>query len=175
MGWDWTPQKNAKPFLICSVYRPPGFYQWMDRLARGRAFHCTVYAFRSYTDVWFQTSILFRNQKENGLIWCRTLTFCNLFKNQHVSPKQAQLWLTMFTRPIWENISNFFVSKLSMSDHFPVCFSRKINSRMPTHENITTSYRCYNNLMKLIFWMNSPWISTRLWLIKKTVDGDMNV
>ena len=30
-----------------------------------------------------------------------------------------------------ENITNCFVSALSISDHFPICFTRKINSKIP--------------------------------------------
>ena len=32
-----------------------------------------------------------------------------------------------------------------MSDHFPVCFSRKINNKISKCDHITTSYRCFKN------------------------------
>ena len=41
-----------------------------------------------------------------------------------------------------ESISECFVPSYSISDHFPVCFSRKINSKISKNEHITTTYRC---------------------------------
>ena len=42
-----------------------------------------------------------------------------------------------------ENIINCCTSSISLSDHFPVCFTRKINHKPPKHKHITTSYRCF--------------------------------
>ena len=42
-----------------------------------------------------------------------------------------------------DNILTCFVSDISISDHFPVCFSRKVNCRIPKHNHHTTSYRCF--------------------------------
>ena len=44
-----------------------------------------------------------------------------------------------------ENIVESFVSNYSLSDHFPVCFSRKINNKISKCDHITTSYRCFIN------------------------------
>ena len=44
-----------------------------------------------------------------------------------------------------ENIVENFVSNNSLSDHFPVCFSRKINNKISKCDHITTSYRCFKN------------------------------
>ena len=42
-----------------------------------------------------------------------------------------------------ENISESFVSHYSISDHFPVCFSRKIKNRISKSDHITTLYRSF--------------------------------
>ena len=42
-----------------------------------------------------------------------------------------------------ENNSESFVSHYSISDHFPVCFSRKINNKISKSDHITTSYRSF--------------------------------
>ena len=42
-----------------------------------------------------------------------------------------------------ENIGQCFTSSLALSDHFPVCFSRKINSNIPKDKHITISYSCF--------------------------------
>ena len=31
----------------------------------------------------------------------------------------------------------------AISDHFPICFTRKVNCKIPKTEDITTSYRCF--------------------------------
>lgn len=88
--WAEIELPNVKPFLICSVYRPPSSTsEWIDLLEEEVSI-----AQLTLLDVILMGDfniLLFRIQIVNGLIWCRTLTFCNLFKNQHVSPKQAQL------------------------------------------------------------------------------------
>ena len=44
-----------------------------------------------------------------------------------------------------ENIIDCFIPKYSISDHFPVCFTRKVNYRILKSSHITTSYRCFKN------------------------------
>ena len=38
-----------------------------------------------------------------------------------------------------------FVSPLSVSDHYPICFSRKINCKLSKHAHITNTYRSFKN------------------------------
>ena len=44
-----------------------------------------------------------------------------------------------------ENIKESFVSTYALSDHFPVCFTRKINCKISKSDHITTSYRCFKS------------------------------
>ena len=44
-----------------------------------------------------------------------------------------------------ENITDHFVSHYSISDHFPNCFTRTINSKIKKSIHTTTSYRCFKN------------------------------
>ena len=44
-----------------------------------------------------------------------------------------------------ENISNCFVSRLSISDHFPICFSRKVNHKLAKNKHTINSYRSYKH------------------------------
>ena len=50
-----------------------------------------------------------------------------------------------------ENIVRCFTSSLSLSDHFPICFTRKVNSKLLKDKHTTTSYRSYKHFdeMKL--------------------------
>ena len=44
-----------------------------------------------------------------------------------------------------ENISNCYVSKLSISDHFPVCLSRKVNHKLIKNMHTLNSFRSYKH------------------------------
>ena len=48
-----------------------------------------------------------------------------------------------FTKP--ERIIESFVPSLSISDHFPICFTRKINNKIRKTKQITTRYQCFKN------------------------------
>ena len=50
-----------------------------------------------------------------------------------------------------KNITESFVSTCALSDHFPVCFTRKINSKISKLNHITTSYRCFKNFNEEAF------------------------
>ena len=50
-----------------------------------------------------------------------------------------------------ENVTECFVPYFSISDHFPVCFTRKINCKISKPEHITTSYRCFKNFDEALF------------------------
>ena len=44
-----------------------------------------------------------------------------------------------------ENVKESFVSTYALSDHFLVCFKRKINCKISKSDHITTSYRCFKS------------------------------
>ena len=50
-----------------------------------------------------------------------------------------------------ENITNCFVSALSISDHFPICFTRKINSKIPKNDHNIAFYRCFKHFNEVNF------------------------
>ena len=50
-----------------------------------------------------------------------------------------------------ENIIECFPSNFSISDHYPVCFTRKVNCKIPKSDHITTSYRCFKHFNESIF------------------------
>ena len=43
------------------------------------------------------------------------------------------------------------MSHYSISDHFPICFSRKINSKIKKTTHTSTSYRCFKNFNEELF------------------------
>ncbi|MCG8113294.1 MAG: reverse transcriptase family protein, partial [Candidatus Thiodiazotropha taylori] len=50
-----------------------------------------------------------------------------------------------------DNIAVCFVSHFSISDHLPVCFTRKINHKTSKIKHITTSYRCFKHFNEPAF------------------------
>ena len=49
------------------------------------------------------------------------------------------------------NITESFVSPYAISDHFPVCFTRKVNGKIPKADHIKTSYRCFKKFDETTF------------------------
>ena len=41
------------------------------------------------------------------------------------------------------NITDCVVPQYVISDHYPVCFKRKINNKIPKKKHKTSSYRCF--------------------------------
>ena len=50
-----------------------------------------------------------------------------------------------------ENIAECFVPSYAVSDHFPVCTTRKINYKITKTAHMTTSYRCFKRVNDALF------------------------
>ena len=74
-----------------------------------------------------------------------------------------------------ENITDCFVSNLSISDHFPICFSRKINSGIPKNNHNTASYRSFKNFNEVDFLSDLTHDLDTFFNDQETVDTDMTV
>ena len=53
-----------------------------------------------------------------------------------------------------DNIIERFASPCSISDHFPVCFTRKISNKISKSKHVITKYRCFKNFNEDIFIAN---------------------
>ena len=53
-----------------------------------------------------------------------------------------------------EYITESFVPHYAISDHFPVCFTRKVMSKISKNKHITTTYRCYKTFDENLFLTN---------------------
>ena len=49
------------------------------------------------------------------------------------------------------NVTECFISHFSISDHFPVCFTRKVNCKVTKNEHVTTTYRCFKQFEESVF------------------------
>ena len=171
--WVEIELPNAKPFSICSVYRPPSSTsEWIDlfeeEVSIAQATSLEVILMGDFNiDLISNT-----NNKWSHLI--QTFDLLQLVQEPtRVTDTSATLIDHVYSsNPV--NISNCFVSKLAISDHFPVCFSRKINTKLPKHNHTTTSYRCYKNFNETNF-INELSIDLNTFATdKKTVDDDMH-
>lgn len=50
-----------------------------------------------------------------------------------------------------ENISDSFVSHYSISDHFPICFTRTINTKLKNAIHFIAPYRCFKTFNEEVF------------------------
>ena len=50
-----------------------------------------------------------------------------------------------------ENIVEYFVPSYAISDHVPVCITRRIKNKIAKTEPMTTSYRCFKRFNEILF------------------------
>ena len=74
-----------------------------------------------------------------------------------------------------ENISSCFVSKLSISDHFSICFARKINNKISKDKHMTTSYRCFKHFNENDLLVELAEDIVTFETDQETINGDLEV
>ena len=74
-----------------------------------------------------------------------------------------------------ENISSCFVFKLSISDHFLICFTRKINNKISKVKHVTTLYRCFKHFNENYFLAELAEDIETLETDQETINGDLEV
>ena len=140
--WAEITLPNAKPFLICSVYRPPSSTSdWIDLFEEELSIAQTP-----GLEVIIMGDFNLDLSMNTNRKW---LNLIELFDLSQLISQPTRVTETSSTiidhgytsHP--ENISESFVSHYSISDHFPVCFSRKINNKISKSDHITTSYRSF--------------------------------
>ena len=71
-----------------------------------------------------------------------------------------------------ETISDCFVPHHSISDHFPVCITRKINVNVKMSSHTTTTYRCFKRFNEEVFLfdLSNEFNNFALWLNAKLLN-----
>ena len=148
--WAEVELPNAKPFLLCTLYRPPSARNvWMDLFEEELSIAQT-----SGLEVILMGDF---NIDLNVCSNTKWLNLMNLFDLTQLVTEPTRITQTSATlidhvyasNP--ENIVHCTTSSISLSDHFPVCFTRKINSKLPKHKHITTLYRCFKHFNERSF------------------------
>ena len=70
-------------------------------------------------------------------------------------------------------ISDCFVPKYSISDHFPICFTRKINSKVKRSCDISTTYRCFKYLNEETFLADLSEDFSRYFVSESDIETDL--
>ena len=148
--WSEVTLPKSKPFLLCTIYRPPNVNSdWVDAFAEELSIAQTT-----------SLEIIVMGDLNIDLLNCsnrKWLNLIQLFDLQQlisdpirITNKTSALIDHLYcSNP--ENISDCFVSHHSISDHFPICFSRKINSKIKKTTHTSTSYRCFKNFNEELF------------------------
>ena len=140
--WAEVSLPSSKPFLVCTVYRPPSASaEWTD-------------LFEKELSIAKTTGLEFRliGDFNIDMLSCSNSKWLNLI--QHFDLSQLVKYSTRVTETSsvitdhayttdLGNITECFVPSYAISDHFPICFTRKVNCKIPKTEHITTSYRCF--------------------------------
>ena len=142
--WAEIELPNSKPSLLCSVYRPPSVHsEWIDLFEEELSIaQATGLEYLLMGDFNIDLNPC-TNNKWSNLLQLFDLTQL-VQEPTRVTQSSASLIDHVYSSHP-KNISSCFVSKLSISDHFPVCFSRKIKNRISKNQHITTSYRCFKH------------------------------
>lgn len=142
--WAEIAVRNSKSFLICSVYRPPNSPSgWIDKFEEEISMAQTT---GLEIILMGDFNIEFRSCTNNK--WLNLIQLFDLSQiiqqPTRVTEKSSTLIDHVYTSNP-ENIIECFVPVYSISDHFPVCFTRKINSKIPKSKHVLKSYRCFKN------------------------------
>ena len=169
--WTEVTLTNTKPFLICTLYHPPSATsEWIDLLEEELSVAQTT---GLETIIMGDVNIDFQacsNNKWLNLVQLFDLTKL-VTKPTRITPySSTRIDHVYTTNP--ENISKCYVPSYSISDHFPVCFSRKTNCKISKNEHISTSYRSFKNFNETQFLQD---LATDLGPLSEIlVDSDIN-
>ena len=148
--WTEVTLTNTKPFLICTLYRPPSATsEWIDLLEEELS---VAQATGLEMIIMGDLNIDFQACSNNK--WLNLVQLFDLTQLVTKPTRITQYSSTLIdhvytTNP--ENISECYVPSYSISDHFPVCFSRKTNCKISKNEHITTTYRSFKNFNETHF------------------------
>ena len=141
---------NAKPFLICSAYRPPKVYSdWIDLFEEELSLAQTTgleFILMGDFNIDINTCM---NSKWSHLVQLFDLTQLITEPTRVTQTSSTLIGHVYTTNPA--TIAESFVSQISLSDHFPVCFTRKMNHKLSKHQHTTTSYRCFKHFDEKTF------------------------
>ena len=170
--WAEVCLPTAKPFLICTVYRPPSAYsEWTDlfeaELSVAQASGLELILMGDFNiDITSST-----NNKWMNLIQLFDLT--QLISSPTRTAQSSSSIIDHVNTSNPEYITESFVPHYAFSDHFPVCFTRKVMSKISKNKHITTTYRCYKTFDENLFLTDLTRSLEHFEVNRKTVNEDL--
>ena len=148
--WSEITLPNSKPFLLCTAYRPPDSKSsWIDLFEEElSAAQSTGLEIILMGDINIDFHVCLNTK------WLNLIQLFDLKQLvtdfTRVTPSSAtNIYHNYSTNP--ENIAECFVPSYAVSDHYPVCITRKINYKITKTEHMTTSYRCFKRFNDALF------------------------
>ena len=143
--WIEVQLKNSRPFLICSVYRPPSATNdWLDKFSIQIEKAMSV-----YNEVYIMGDI--NIDMKNGILintaWkeiVETNDFAQVINKYTRVTADSQKIIDHVYASIPENIAETFVPNIAISDHYPICFTRSTSKhQLKRKSHKTIQYRCF--------------------------------
>ena len=160
--WVEVTLTNSKSFLICSVYRPPNACaDWIDLFKEELCLAQTT-----WLEYLVMRDINIDCKHCSNSNWANLIQLFDLF--QLIT---EPTWITDTSSTIIDhvyitepgNITECFVPQYAISDHYPDCFTRKINYKIPKKKHKTSSYRCFKKFDDAHFYLILIRILSDLW------------
>ena len=143
--WVEVKPTNSKSFLVGHVYRPPNSnVQWNDYFEESIEKVLSL-ELETYILGDVNRDLLNENIQKSWLEYTESFGLSQLVSEATRVTNNSRTLIDHIYCNTRENISFIDVPTVGLSDHFPVFFTRKINSPLLKSKHITISYRSYKN------------------------------
>ncbi|MCG8034833.1 MAG: hypothetical protein JAZ03_22035 [Candidatus Thiodiazotropha taylori] len=143
--WLEVKPTNSKPFLVAYVYRPPkSTIQWNDYFEESLEKACSL-ELEMYLLGDFNRDLLNDQVGKSWLDYTETFGITQYVREATRVTNSSKTLIDHIYSNFSENITFVDVPKIGLSDHFPIFFTRKMNSVLPKTEHHTITYRSFKN------------------------------
>ncbi|MCG8048126.1 MAG: reverse transcriptase domain-containing protein, partial [Candidatus Thiodiazotropha endolucinida] len=151
--WIEIKLKNSKPFLFCSVYRPPSSpTEWFTSFAKQIE---KAYALLDEVYIMGDINIDFKDNSLQNNTWKHTVELYDmhqLIKTPTRITAHSETLIDHLYASNTDLVADIAVPSIAVSDHYPICFTRCTTRKQIkrfTHKHI--KYRCYSKFDEELF------------------------
>ena len=145
--WVEIKIRNSKSFLLCSVYRPPSSpTEWYDY------FSTQIDKSHAITEeIYIMGDLNVNVERQNATLTCIKWKHITELYDLHQliqEPTRITAHSSTLIDHLYvstpENVTESFVPKIAVSDHYPICFTRSTAKRqLKRHDHKSINYRCF--------------------------------
>ena len=170
--WTEISLTNSKSFLLCTVYQSPSACSdWID------LFEAEVsIAQASGLEFLLMGDFNIDLESCTNSKWLNLIQLFDLSQLVKEPTRVTETTSTIIDHAYTTNlekITECFVSPLSVSDHFPICLTRKINSKVSKFQHTTRQYRCFKRFDEISFLNDLQHDLNTFEIDRRTVDEDL--